>query len=173
VRWRDMPEVVFPTVPVTMNAYHWCPHNLNPNFVDEIQELCRSLVWHFYQTEDYSGHFDVIHAHDWLVSNAMVWFSGIVGVSFKWGGGLVCASTCWSRRFGNRKFDRPRLGDRLQTAHSIRSARVRSEATRCFFAWATHPHRLSHGAIALGTARIGAKDDEDAAILQHANRRQH
>ena len=53
--------------------YHWCPHNLNQNFVDEILELCRSLVWHFYQTEDYSGHFDVIHAHDWLVSNAMVW----------------------------------------------------------------------------------------------------
>jgi glycosyltransferase involved in cell wall biosynthesis len=53
--------------------YHWCPHNLNPSFVDEVQEMCRSFVWHFYQTEDYSGHFDVIHAHDWLAANAVVW----------------------------------------------------------------------------------------------------
>ena len=53
--------------------YHWCPHNLNSNFVDEIQEMCRSFVWHFYQAENYSGHFDVIHAHDWLAANAVVW----------------------------------------------------------------------------------------------------
>jgi glycosyltransferase involved in cell wall biosynthesis len=53
--------------------YHYCPHNLSRDFVDEIQEMCRSMVWHFFQTEDYIGHFDVIHAHDWLASNAMVW----------------------------------------------------------------------------------------------------
>ncbi|MGA2865618.1 MAG: glycosyltransferase family 4 protein [Verrucomicrobiota bacterium] len=53
--------------------YHYCPHNLNPNFIDEIQEMCRSFVWHFSQTENYIGHFDVVHAHDWLASNAMVW----------------------------------------------------------------------------------------------------
>ena len=53
--------------------YHYCPHNLRPNLVDEVQEMCRSFVWHFLQTENYTGHFDVIHAHDWLASNAMVW----------------------------------------------------------------------------------------------------
>src|SRR5438876_990402 len=53
--------------------YHWCPHNLNRSFVDEIQDMCRSFVWHFFQTEDSAGHFDVVHAHDWLASNAMVW----------------------------------------------------------------------------------------------------
>jgi glycosyltransferase involved in cell wall biosynthesis len=53
--------------------YHYCPHNLNRNFVDEIQEMCRSFVWHFSQTEDHIGHFEVVHAHDWLTSNAMVW----------------------------------------------------------------------------------------------------
>ena len=41
--------------------------------MDEVQEMCRSFVWHFFQTEDYIGHFDVVHAHDWLASNAMVW----------------------------------------------------------------------------------------------------
>ncbi len=53
--------------------YHYCPHTLLSNFVDEVLEMCRSFVWHFYQTEDYIGHFDVVHAHDWLASNAMVW----------------------------------------------------------------------------------------------------
>jgi glycosyltransferase involved in cell wall biosynthesis len=53
--------------------HHYCPHNLNPNFVDEIQEMCRSFVWHFLQHEDAYGHYDVVHAHDWLASNAMVW----------------------------------------------------------------------------------------------------
>jgi len=53
--------------------YHYCPHNLKRNLVDEVQEMCRSFVWHFIQTEDYIGGFDVVHAHDWLASNAMVW----------------------------------------------------------------------------------------------------
>lgn len=53
--------------------YHYCPHNLSRSLVDEVQEMCRSFVWHFSQTEDYIGHFDVVHAHDWLASNAMVW----------------------------------------------------------------------------------------------------
>jgi glycosyltransferase involved in cell wall biosynthesis len=53
--------------------YHYCPSNLNRNFVDEIQEMCRSFVWHFFQTEDHIGHFDVVHAHDWLAANALVW----------------------------------------------------------------------------------------------------
>jgi glycosyltransferase involved in cell wall biosynthesis len=53
--------------------YHYCPHNLSRSFVDEIQEMCRSFVWHFFQTEDHIGHFDVVHAHDWLAANAMLW----------------------------------------------------------------------------------------------------
>jgi len=53
--------------------YHWCPHSLKPNVADEIQEMCRSFVGHFFQTEDHIGWFDVVHAHDWLASNAMVW----------------------------------------------------------------------------------------------------
>lgn len=53
--------------------YHYCPFSSNSSFVDEVQEMCRSFVWHFFQTEDYAGHFDVVHAHDWMASNAMVW----------------------------------------------------------------------------------------------------
>lgn len=53
--------------------YHYCPHCLNCSLVDETQEMCRSFVWHFLQTEDHIGGIDVIHAHDWLASNAVVW----------------------------------------------------------------------------------------------------
>lgn len=54
--------------------YHRCPFGLHPNFVDEVQSLCRSLVHHVFATEDYMGAgFDVVHAHDWMTSNAMVW----------------------------------------------------------------------------------------------------
>jgi glycosyltransferase involved in cell wall biosynthesis len=53
--------------------HHFCPHKLCPEIVDEAQEMCRSFAWHFIQTENYIGHFDVIHAHDWLAANAMVW----------------------------------------------------------------------------------------------------
>lgn len=53
--------------------YHHCPHNLNASFVDEVQEMCRSFVWHFHRTEDHIGRFDVVHGHDWLGASAMAW----------------------------------------------------------------------------------------------------
>ncbi len=54
--------------------YHRCPFELHPNFIDEIQNMCRSFVHHLFATEDYMGaSFHVIHAHDWLAANAMVW----------------------------------------------------------------------------------------------------
>ncbi|HXG11564.1 MAG TPA: glycosyltransferase family 4 protein [Gemmataceae bacterium] len=53
--------------------YHRCPFQLNPNFVDEVNNMCRSFVHHFFQVEDGIGRFDIVHAHDWLASNAAVW----------------------------------------------------------------------------------------------------
>lgn len=53
--------------------YHRCPFTLNPNFVDEVNNMCRSFVHHFFQAEDGTGRFDVIHAHDWLAANAVAW----------------------------------------------------------------------------------------------------
>jgi glycosyltransferase involved in cell wall biosynthesis len=54
--------------------YHRCPFDLQSSFVDEIQNMCRSFVHYLFATEDYMGAaFDVVHAHDWLTSNAMVW----------------------------------------------------------------------------------------------------
>jgi len=44
--------------------YHYCPYKTSHNFIEEVQDMCRSFVWHFFQEEDRYGHFDVVHAHD-------------------------------------------------------------------------------------------------------------
>jgi len=53
--------------------YHRCSFELNRNFVDEVNNMCRSFVDAFYGVEDSVGQFDIVHAHDWLASNAVVW----------------------------------------------------------------------------------------------------
>ncbi|MEW6088119.1 MAG: glycosyltransferase family 4 protein [bacterium] len=53
--------------------YHRCPFASSPDFIEEINNMCRSFVDTFFQTEDYIGHFDIIHAHDWLTTNALAW----------------------------------------------------------------------------------------------------
>ena len=54
--------------------YHRCPFALNPNFVDEANSMCGAFVRHVFETEDHVGwNFDVIHAHDWLAGNALIW----------------------------------------------------------------------------------------------------
>ncbi|MFH0939760.1 MAG: glycosyltransferase family 4 protein [Planctomycetota bacterium] len=53
--------------------YHRSTFQLSPNFVDEVNHMCRAFVKDFYAVEDYSGRFNIVHAHDWLTSNAAVW----------------------------------------------------------------------------------------------------
>ncbi|MBU2541665.1 MAG: glycosyltransferase family 4 protein [Candidatus Omnitrophica bacterium] len=53
--------------------YHRCPFSSGNDFLEEINNMCRSFTESFFKTEDYVGEFDVIHAHDWLTSNALVW----------------------------------------------------------------------------------------------------
>jgi len=54
--------------------YHRCPFACHPDFVEEINSMCRAFVDTLFHVEDYMGtHFDIVHAHDWLASNAMVW----------------------------------------------------------------------------------------------------
>jgi len=53
--------------------YHRCPFNLVRDFIDEINGMCRSFVHHVFETESVIGAFDIVHAHDWLAANAMIW----------------------------------------------------------------------------------------------------
>ena len=53
--------------------YHRCPYPSSSDFIEDINNMCRSFVDTFLATEDHIGRFDIIHAHDWLASNAVVW----------------------------------------------------------------------------------------------------
>lgn len=54
--------------------YHRVPYQGAHDFVDEVNNMCRAFVNTIFHVESYMGsHFDIIHAHDWLTSNAMVW----------------------------------------------------------------------------------------------------
>lgn len=54
--------------------YHRVPYPGAADIVDDVNAMCRSFVGAVFATEDYMGaHFDVVHAHDWMTSNAMVW----------------------------------------------------------------------------------------------------
>src|ERR1700745_2024320 len=53
--------------------HHRCPFDLHPDFVEEVNNMCRSFVHYLFQTEDGLGPFDLIHAHDWLTANALIW----------------------------------------------------------------------------------------------------
>jgi glycosyltransferase involved in cell wall biosynthesis len=53
--------------------YHRCPMHLQKDFVEEVNGMCESFAHHFAIVEDAIGQFDVVHAHDWLAANAMIW----------------------------------------------------------------------------------------------------
>lgn len=53
--------------------YHRCPYPPHPDFVDDVNNMCRALVERLFVVEDMTGPFDIVHAHDWLAANAMIW----------------------------------------------------------------------------------------------------
>ncbi len=59
--------------------YHRCPYPASQDFIEEVNNMCRSFVESFFKTEGLTGPFDVVHAHDWLASNAAVWIKEAAG----------------------------------------------------------------------------------------------
>ena len=54
--------------------YHRVPYAGRPDIVDDVNTMCRAFVHSVFHTEDFMGaSFDIVHAHDWMTSNAMVW----------------------------------------------------------------------------------------------------
>ncbi|NLG19623.1 MAG: glycosyltransferase family 4 protein [Fibrobacter sp.] len=54
--------------------YHRVPYSGAHDIVDDVNNMCRSFVDAVYHQESYQGAgFDIVHAHDWMASNAMVW----------------------------------------------------------------------------------------------------
>ena len=63
------------TTHTTIDAvhYHRCPYHGHSDFVEDVDDMCRAFVDHVFRIEDAVGHFDVVHAHDWLTANALIW----------------------------------------------------------------------------------------------------
>jgi glycosyltransferase involved in cell wall biosynthesis len=51
--------------------YHRCPFDQDPNFIQGMNNMCRSFAHYFFETEKVSGSFDIIHGHDWMTANAL------------------------------------------------------------------------------------------------------
>ncbi|MCX5654333.1 MAG: glycosyltransferase [Planctomycetota bacterium] len=114
--------------------YHRCPYVSHPEFVDDINNMCRAFVDRVFILEDTLGApFDIIHAHDWLTANAMIWI--------KRGRGrraiLTIHSTEYARcgnTFPGGRSQRVRDQERAGTYWADRIITV-SQATRDEIAW--------------------------------------
>lgn len=51
--------------------YHRCPFAFSKDFLQEMDNMSKSLAHYFFETENVSGGFDIIHGHDWHVVNAL------------------------------------------------------------------------------------------------------
>jgi glycosyltransferase involved in cell wall biosynthesis len=71
--------------------YHRCTYPPHGDFVDDVNNMCRAFVDRVFEVEDLIGRFDVIHAHDWLTANAMIWI--------KQGRGHQCLFTIHSTEY--------------------------------------------------------------------------
>ena len=96
--------------------YHRCPFALSTNFVDEVNNMCRAFVDAVLGVEDTVGSFDVVHAHDWLASNAAVWV--------KEGRGRRAVLTMHSTEYG-------RNGNRFLGGQAVRVQEHERHGTYC------------------------------------------
>ncbi len=60
-------------------CYHRCIYDYQQHFQDDVMNMCRAFVDRFLETQKQVGHFDIIHAHDWLTSNALIWLKSATG----------------------------------------------------------------------------------------------
>lgn len=72
--------------------YYRCSYPSDGDFVEEMNNMCRSFVDHVFEVEDRFGAFDAVHAHDWLAANAMIWI--------KQGRGRTAVLTVHSTEYG-------------------------------------------------------------------------
>ncbi|NIM19166.1 MAG: glycosyltransferase [Candidatus Latescibacteria bacterium] len=85
--------------------YHRCPYPGHSDFVDDVNNMCRAFVERVFVIEDLFGPFDVVHAHDWLAANAMIWI--------KQGRGRKCVLTIHSTEYA-------RCGNTFPGGRSVR-----------------------------------------------------
>jgi len=83
--------------------YHRVPYSGDRDLINDINNMCRSFVDSVFCVEDYMGaHFDVVHAHDWMTANAMVWIKQGRGRK-----GVITMHSTEYGRCGNNFYDGP------------------------------------------------------------------
>lgn len=83
--------------------YHRVPYQGHRDFIEDVNNMCRAFVNEVFHTENFMGaHFDVVHAHDWLASNAMVWIKRGRGRK-----GILTLHSTEYGRCGNNFYDGP------------------------------------------------------------------
>jgi glycogen synthase len=113
--------------------YHRCSYPPHSEFVDDINNMCRAFVDRLWEIEDFVGHFDIVHAHDWLAANAMIWV--------KQGRGHRCILTTHATEyarcgncFPNGRSHRIRIQERAGTYWADRLIAV-SQTTKNELTW--------------------------------------
>ncbi len=106
--------------------YYRCGYRGDREFVDDVNNMCRAFVHRVFGVEDSTGQpFDLIHAHDWLCANAMIWIK-----QGRQRRGILTIHATEYGRCGN-------------VFHGGRSARIRDqERAGCY--WADHVIAVSH-----------------------------
>jgi glycosyltransferase involved in cell wall biosynthesis len=51
--------------------YHRCTYKHEKYIIDDMRNMSKALAHMFFETENIAGHFDIIHAHDWMVTPAV------------------------------------------------------------------------------------------------------
>ncbi|MFH1448549.1 MAG: glycosyltransferase family 4 protein, partial [Candidatus Micrarchaeota archaeon] len=51
--------------------YHRCPFDLNPNFIQEMNNMGHSFAHNLFGVERAIGPFDIVHGHDWHIVNGL------------------------------------------------------------------------------------------------------
>ena len=83
--------------------YHRVPYGGSANLIDDVNNMCRAFVNAVFNVEDYMGApFDIVHAHDWMASNAMVWIKQGRGRK-----GIITMHSTEYGRSGNHFFNGP------------------------------------------------------------------
>jgi glycosyltransferase involved in cell wall biosynthesis len=83
--------------------YHRVPYPGHADFIEDVNNMCRAFVTAVFHSEDYAGaHFDIVHAHDWMTANAMVWIKQGRGRK-----GILTIHSTEYGRCGNRFYDGP------------------------------------------------------------------
>ncbi len=52
-------------------VYHRCPFDFDSNFITEVDNMCNSFSYNFFEEDKKSEKFDIVHGHDWLMVNAL------------------------------------------------------------------------------------------------------